>query len=221
MSEPGSEKGKVEMNRALIIVDIQNDFLPGGSLAVGQGDVIIGFVVSLMKRTEHYQLVVATQDWHPPGHGSFASAHPGAQPFDVGELGGAEQVLWPDHCVQGESGARLHPGIGEELIRMTENGQRTLIIKKGQHLEVDSYSAFFDNAREHDTGLHRALQAYDVDTVEIVGLAFDYCVKFTAIDAVSLGYKTSVLLQGTRSVVPSAADATRAELEAAGVTCMP
>lgn len=208
------------MSKALIIVDIQNDFLPGGSLAVSQGDTIIDFVTSLMNKTAHYALVVATQDWHPPGHGSFASAHPGAQPFDVGELGGAEQVLWPDHCVQGKSGARLHPVIGEELIRIAEKGQRTLIIKKGQHLEVDSYSAFFDNAREHDTGLHRALQAYDVDAVEIVGLAFDYCVKFTALDAASLGYQTTVLLQGTRSVDPSTADATSAELEAAGVACI-
>jgi nicotinamidase/pyrazinamidase len=208
------------MNKALIIVDIQNDFLPGGSLAVDQGDAIIGFVASLMTKTDHYQLIVATQDWHPPDHGSFASVHPGAQPFDLGEMGGREQVLWPDHCVQGKSGARLQQEIGEELIRITENGQRTLIIKKGQHGEVDSYSAFFDNAREHDTGLHRALQAYDIDTVEIVGLAFDYCVKFTALDAVSLGYETSVLLEGTRSVDPSKAEATRGELEAAGVSCI-
>jgi nicotinamidase/pyrazinamidase len=173
-----------------------------------------------MTKTDHYQLIVATQDWHPPDHGSFASVHPGAQPFDLGELGGREQVLWPDHCVQGKSGARLQQEIGEELIRITENGQRTLIIKKGQHGEVDSYSAFFDNAREHDTGLHRALQAYDIDTVEIVGLAFDYCVKFTALDAVSLGYETLVLLEGTRSVDPSKAEATRGELEAAGVSCI-
>lgn len=208
------------MNKALIIVDIQNDFLPGGSLAVGDGDAIIGFVISLINDTAHYELIVATQDWHPPDHGSFASAHPGAQPFELGELGAQEQVLWPEHCVQEEAGARLHPEIREALISITEHGQRTVIIKKGQHVDVDSYSAFFDNARKHDTGLHRALQAYEISEVEIVGLAFDYCVKLTALDAASLGYKTSVLLRGTRSVDPAAVDATRAQLQAAGVACL-
>ncbi len=208
------------MGRALIVVDMQNDFLPGGSLAVGDGDVIIDYVVSLMRDTGRYDLVVATQDWHPSNHGSFASSHPGAQPFEVGELGGLEQVLWPDHCVQGESGARLHPEIRETLVTITENGQRSLIIQKGQHVDVDSYSAFFDNARIHDTGLHRALQSYAINAVEIVGLAFDYCVKFTALDAVSMGYGTAVLLQGTRPVDPAAAETIKAELEAAGVDCL-
>ena len=209
------------MSRALIIVDIQNDFLPGGSLAVDGGDAIIDFVIARMNRTAQYELIVATQDWHPAGHGSFASAHDGKNPFDLGELGGQEQVLWPDHCVQGEPGARLHTAVREELIRITESGQRTLIIKKGQHPEVDSYSAFFDNARRHDTGLHRALTAYGIKAVEIVGLAFDYCVKFTALDAASLGYATSVLLEGTRCVDPAAERSTRAELEAAGIACLP
>ncbi len=208
------------MNKALIIVDIQNDFLPGGSLAVGEGDLIIAFVVDLIKGSTPYELVVATQDWHPPDHGSFASAHPGAQAFELGELGGLEQMLWPDHCVQGETGARLHTEIREQLLAITESGQRSLIIQKGQHVDVDSYSAFFDNARKHDTGLHKALQAYEIGGIDIVGLAFDYCVKFTALDAASLGYNTSVLLQGTRSVDPSTADATIAQLEAAGVACL-
>lgn len=207
------------MSTALILVDIQNDFLPGGSLAVGDGDAIIDHVVSLLKDRGRYELIVATQDWHPPNHGSFASSHPGAKPFEVGELGGLEQVLWPDHCVQGESGARLHPEIRAALVSVTESGQRSLIIQKGQHIDVDSYSAFYDNARVHDTGLHRALQSYDIKAVEIVGLAFDYCVKFTALDAASLGYRTSVLLQGTRPVDPAAAETVRAELEAAGVDC--
>lgn len=207
------------MSRALIIVDIQNDFLPGGSLEVGDGDSIIDYVVSRMKEGDRYELVVATQDWHPPGHGSFASAHAGAKPFDVGELGGLEQVLWPDHCVQGSSGARLHHEIRETLITITGNGQRSLIIQKGLHTDVDSYSAFFDNARVHDTGLHKALQSYAVKEVEIVGLAFDFCVKFTALDAASLGYQTAVLLEGTRPVDPAAAETIRAELEAAGIVC--
>jgi len=207
------------MSKALIMVDIQNDFLPGGSLAVGGGDAIIDYVVSLMESTDRYELMVATQDWHPADHGSFASAHPGANPFDLGELSGLEQVLWPDHCVQGASGARLHEVIRTTLIEMTEKGSRSLIIQKGQHVEVDSYSAFFDNGRIHDTGLHKALQSYGITAVEIVGLAFDYCVKFTALDAASLGYQTSVLLQGTRAVDPASFDAIKAELEAAGVVC--
>ncbi|MGI9536480.1 MAG: bifunctional nicotinamidase/pyrazinamidase [Desulfocapsaceae bacterium] len=207
------------MKKALIIVDVQNDFLPNGNLAVGEGDQIIPFVTDLMTRTAHYELIVATQDWHPTDHGSFASTHPGAKSFDVGELGGLEQVFWPDHCVQGEEGARIHRDILHQLIKITETGQRTLIIKKGQHVEVDSYSAFFDNARRHDTGLQRALQSYEIEEIDVVGLAFDYCVKFTALDAASLGYETRVLLQGTRPVNPAAAEATISELETAGVRC--
>ena len=208
------------MKKALLVVDIQHDFLPGGSLAVEDGDLVIPFIAGLMKQKSRYELIVATQDWHPPAHGSFASTYPGAKPFDVGELGGLEQVLWPDHCVQGEDGARLHPDIMNLLVEITEGGQRTLIIKKGQQTDIDSYSAFFDNAHRHDTGMHRALQSYEIAEVEIVGLAFDYCVKFSALDAVSLGYKTTVRLQGTRSVDPTTAEATKAELEAAGVQCL-
>ena len=207
------------MKKALLVVDIQYDFLPGGSLAVENGDAIIPFVVDLLQQKGSYELIVATQDWHPPGHGSFASAHPGAKPFDVGELSGIEQVFWPDHCVQGEEGARVETEVRKLLIEVTERGQRTLIIKKGQHVEVDSYSTFFDNARRHDTGLHKALQSYEIEQVEIVGLAFDYCVKFTALDAVSLGYETTVLLEGTRSVDPATVEATINELTAAGVSC--
>jgi len=208
------------MARALIIVDVQYDFLPGGNLAVAEGEAIIPVVIDLIDSGDKYGLIVATQDWHPADHGSFASAHEGAQPFDLGELNGLEQVFWPDHCVQGEDGARLQETVLEKLVAVTENGVRTLIIKKGQHRDVDSYSAFFDNARKHDTGLHRALQSYEIDEVDIVGLAFDYCVKFTALDAVSLGYKTNVLLNGTRSVDATTADAVSAELEAAGVNCL-
>lgn len=207
------------MKKALLIVDIQYDFLPGGSLAVAEGDEIIPFVIDLIHQEAHYELIVATQDWHPPDHGSFASAHPGGKPFEMGELSGLEQVLWPDHCVQGEEGARVHRDMLHQLIKITETGQRTLIIKKGQQVEVDSYSAFFDNARRHDTGLHRALQSYEIKEIDIVGLAFDYCVKFTALDAASLGYATTVLLQGTRSVDPATVEATIRELESAGVRC--
>ncbi len=207
------------MSRALIVVDVQYDFLPGGSLAVADGEAVIPVVIDLINGGGRYELVVATQDWHPPDHGSFASVHEGVKPFDVGDLNGMEQVFWPDHCVQGEHGARLHETLLETLVSITERGSRTLIIKKGRHQSVDSYSAFFDNAREHDTGLHKALQSYGIDAVDVVGLALDYCVKFTALDAASLGYRTRVLLSGTRAVDPAAADAIVDELEAAGVIC--
>lgn len=207
------------MSRALIIVDVQYDFLPDGSLAVSEGDAVIPVVLDLITTGDRYGLIVATQDWHPADHGSFASVHEGAQPFDLGELNGREQVFWPDHCVQGENGARLHKAVLEKLVSVTENGGRTLIIKKGQYRDVDSYSAFFDNARKNDTGLHKALQSYEIEDVDIVGLAFDYCVKFTALDAASLGYNTRVLLNGTRSVDPTTVESTIGELEAAGVSC--
>ncbi len=207
------------MSRALIIVDIQNDFLPGGALAVADGDAILAFVVRLMRKQDRYELVVATQDWHPQDHGSFSSSHPGRQPFEMGELDGLAQMLWPDHCVAGSDGARLAEEIRQTLVDITRQGQRSLIIQKGHDPRVDSYSAFFDNARRHDTGLHRALQTYDITEVEVVGLAFDYCVKFTALDSASLGYQTSVLLEGTRAVDPASVEQVTAELEAAHVAC--
>jgi nicotinamidase/pyrazinamidase len=207
------------MSRALIIVDVQNDFLPGGALAVADGDAILAFVVRLMREQGRYELIVATQDWHPQGHGSFSSSHPGRQPFELGELDGLAQMLWPDHCIAGSEGARLAEEIRQTLVDITRQGQRSLIIQKGQDPRVDSYSAFFDNARRHDTGLHRALQAYGITEVEVVGLAFDYCVKFTALDSASLGYQTSILLEGTRAVDPASAAQINAELKAAGVVC--
>jgi nicotinamidase/pyrazinamidase len=207
------------MSRALIIVDVQNDFLPGGALAVADGDAILAFVLRLMREQGRYELIVATQDWHPQGHGSFSSSHPGRQPFELGELDGLAQMLWPDHCIAGSEGARLAEEIRQTLVDITRQGQRSLIIQKGQDPRVDSYSAFFDNARRHDTGLHRALQAYGITEVEVVGLAFDYCVKFTALDSASLGYQTSILLEGTRAVDPASAAQINAELKAAGVVC--
>ncbi len=207
------------MSRALIIVDVQNDFLPGGALAVADGDAILAFVLRLMREEGRYELIVATQDWHQQGHGSFSSSHPGRQPFELGELDGLAQMLWPDHCIAGSEGARLAEEIRQTLVDITRQGQRSLIIQKGQDPRVDSYSAFFDNARRHDTGLHRALQAYGITEVEVVGLAFDYCVKFTALDSASLGYQTSILLEGTRAVDPASAAQINAELKAAGVVC--
>ncbi len=207
------------MKRALLVTDIQNDFLPGGTLAVEQGDAILFYVRKVMQRTGDYELVVAVQDWHPPGHGSFASRHAGAEPFRMGELAGLPQMLWPDHCVQGTVGARLEKQIRETLIDITRTGTYSMIIQKGQDPHIDSYSAFYDNARRHDTGLDRALKSYLITDVDIVGLAFDYGVRSTALDAASLGYRTRVLMNGTRAIDMAAYDQVVGELQAAGVHC--
>jgi len=158
--------------RALILVDIQNDFLPGGSLAVPDGDAVVPVANAVKGR---FDLVVATQDWHPAEHGSFASSHPGTKPGETGELVGLPQVFWPDHCVQGSDGARLHRDL--DLHAVT-------IFRKGTDPEIDSYSAFFDNAHRKATGLGDYLNSQGVTDVFILGLATDYCVKFTALDSV-------------------------------------
>lgn len=163
---------------ALIIVDVQNDFLPGGSLEVENGDQVIPIINRLIP---HFDLAVATQDWHPGNHGSFASNN-NAEPFSEGTLNGVDQIYWPDHCVQGSRGAEINNQI--DLNRVSA------IIRKGMDPKVDSYSGFFDNKRQHRTGLNGYLKEHDVDTVHVVGLAADVCVHFTAMDALDLGYKT-------------------------------
>jgi nicotinamidase/pyrazinamidase len=208
------------MKQALLLADIQNDFLPGGSLAVPDGDQVLGVVEKLLQPGNHYDLIVVIQDWHPEGHGSFASAHPGADPFQTGELAGLEQVFWPDHCVQQSAGARLDEKIRDTVTSLAKRGQKTLVVKKGQDPEVDSYSGFFDNARRRDTGLSRALLAHGIEKVDIVGLAFDYCVKATALDSASLGFRTRILLDGTRAIDPSQSSHHIEELEKAGVQCL-
>ncbi|PQO41193.1 bifunctional nicotinamidase/pyrazinamidase [Blastopirellula marina] len=174
---------------ALLLIDLQNDFLPGGALAVGEGDQVIPVANRLLPA---YPLVVATQDWHPAGHRSFASQHAGKSIGDVIELDGLPQVLWPDHCIQGTWGAQFAPGL--------DMGGVDHIVQKGTDPQIDSYSGFFDNARRKRTGLEDYLQREGVDEVHIVGLATDYCVKFTALDAVGLGFKTKVILEGVRGV---------------------
>jgi nicotinamidase/pyrazinamidase len=208
------------MKRALLVVDLQNDFLPGGALAVPEGNTILPFVAELLRTGKNYDLIVVTQDWHPPGHGSFASSHDGTEPFQLGELSGLPQMLWPDHCVEETKGAQLSLEIEKAVEAIGMAGRSVLTVKKGQHRDVDSYSAFFDNARLHDTGLQSALMERGISDVDVVGLALDYCVKATAIDAASLGFKTRVLLQGTRPVDPSAEAAVVAELAAEGVVCV-
>ncbi len=197
---------------ALIIVDIQNDFLPGGALAVPHGDEIIPIVNRLQDK---FDLVVATQDWHPARHGSFASSHPGKKPGEVIMLNGQEQILWPDHCVQGTHGAEFAGGLDTSRIAR--------IIRKGTDSGIDSYSGFFDNGRKKDTGLDEYLKRKEVDTVYIAGLATDYCVKYTALDAVALGYRTFVIADATRAVNLHPRDFDRAleEMKAAGVKIVP
>ncbi len=194
--------------RALIIVDIQNDFLPGGSLAVPKGNEVIP-VANRVQAS--FELVVATQDWHPRNHGSFASNHPGKKPGDLGELSGLPQVFWPDHCVQGSPGARL----ASEL----DDGRVEAIFRKGTDPAIDSYSGFFDNGHRKSTGLGDYLKGRDAREVYIMGLATDYCVKFTALDARSLGFATTFIGDGSRGVELKPGDVAKAvaEMKAAGV----
>lgn len=177
------------MKRALIIVDMQYDFMPGGALAVPEGDYLVPIINELQTA---YPCVVATQDWHPADHGSFAGNHRHGQVGAVIDLHGLVQVLWPDHCLQGSPGARLHADLCLDRV--------AAIFRKGMDPAVDSYSAFFDNGHRHDTGLAGYLRAVGVDAVDVCGLAADYCVRFTALDAIAAGFRTRVMAAATRGV---------------------
>ncbi|HZX95056.1 MAG TPA: bifunctional nicotinamidase/pyrazinamidase [Myxococcales bacterium] len=194
--------------RALILVDIQNDFLPGGALAVPRGDEVVAVA---NRAQEKFRLVAATQDWHPKGHGSFASQYPGRAPGEQWHLAGLPQVLWPDHCVQGSRGAAFAPGL--------EMNRVEAIFRKGTDPAIDSYSGFFDNGHRKSTGLGDWLRGRGVTEVHVLGLATDYCVKFTALDARGLDFRTFVWLDGSRGVELREGDVDRAvaELRAAGV----
>jgi len=197
---------------ALILVDIQFDFLPGGSLAVADGDRILQPVRELMER-DLFGLYVATQDWHPAGHASFARSHSGHSPLDVISLHGHDQILWPDHCVQGTAGAELHPALPWNMV--------SAIIRKGTELDTDSYSGFRNNwnaaGERPATGLAGYLREREVREVFVCGLARDFCVKWTAEDAVSEGFEATVLYDLARPVDPGADSRVRADLERAGV----
>jgi len=175
--------------KALIVVDIQNDFLAGGALEVKDGNQIIPTVNLLMHK---FDLVVATQDWHPADHGSFASNHKGMAPGDEIELYGLNQILWPNHCIQDTCGA--------EFSKELEISHFNKVIQKGTDILIDSYSGFFDNGKKKDTGLNDYLKSQKVEIVFIVGLATDFCVKYTAIDAAELGYRTFIIPDATRAV---------------------
>ncbi|HEX8524671.1 MAG TPA: bifunctional nicotinamidase/pyrazinamidase [Tepidisphaeraceae bacterium] len=194
--------------RALIVVDLQNDFVPGGALAVREGDLVVPVVNRLM---DQFELVVATQDWHPDDHGSFAASHSGKKPGDVIELAGLRQILWPVHCVQNTAGAEFVAGLKRERIER--------VFQKGVDPHIDSYSGFFDNGHKRGTGLAEYLESRQVDRVYIAGIATDYCVKFTALDARQLGLETVLVVDACRGVDVQAGDSARAvdEMRAAGV----
>jgi len=173
----------------LVLVDIQNDFLPGGALAVPDGDAVIPVANKLQGA---FPLVIATQDWHPANHGSFAASHPGKKVFEQIDLNGLPQTLWPVHCVQGTRGAELAMGLNRDRI--------TSIFQKGTDAGIDSYSGLFDNGHRKSTGLGEWLEAQRVTEVFVCGLATDYCVKFTALDAARLGFKTHLIEDASRGV---------------------
>ena len=175
-------------NEALIVIDVQNDFCPGGALAVAGGDEIVPLVNGMLAE---YEVRVLTQDWHPADHLSFASQHEGA-PFSVTEMPYGPQVLWPDHCIQGTAGAAFHPGLATD--------PADLVIRKGFRREIDSYSAFFENDQTTPTGLEGYLRSRGVDTVTLVGLATDFCVNFSAVDAAKLGFTTRVIESACRAI---------------------
>ena len=193
--------------KALLIIDVQNDFCPGGSLAVREGDQIVSGINRLMPQ---FDLVVASQDWHPENHGSFAVNHE-KTPGEVIELNGLTQILWPKHCVQGSAGAEFHADLNTDEI--------DAVFTKGENPLIDSYSAFYDNGHLNKTGLDDYLKSKQVTELFLCGLATDYCVKFTALDAAGLGYKTSLLLDLCRGVELNAGDIQNAleEMKTAGV----
>ena len=195
------------MTQALIVIDVQNDFCPGGALAVPGGDEIVRLINQM---ADEFETVILTQDWHPAGHSSFASQHEGKAPFDLVEMNYGAQVLWPDHCVQGSAGAAFHPDL--------QTGA-DLIIRKGFRREIDSYSAFFENDRSTPTGLEGYLRNRGIEELVMVGLATDFCVQYSAVDAARLGFAVTIRQEACRGIdldgsMAAALDAMRA----AGVT---
>jgi nicotinamidase-related amidase len=195
------------VNTVLVIVDVQNDFCTGGPLAVPEAEAILPVVNGLMRK---FRSVILTQDWHPTGHVSFASSHPGHPAFGRIMLPSGEQVLWPDHCVQETPGAAFHPAL--------EIPAHATVVRKGIHRHIDSYSAFYENDRRTPAGLGARLREANVDEIVMVGLATDYCVLHTALDARALGYEVTVVESGCRGIDldGSVADAWK-HMETAGV----
>ena len=193
---------------ALVVIDVQNDFCPGGALAVADGDAVVPACNALIRRFEH---VVLTQDWHPPGHRSFASAHPGRSPFETIELDYGAQTLWPDHCVQGTAGAALHAGL--------DATRAELLVRKGFRPAIDSYSAFYENDRASPTGLAGYLRERGFMRVFLCGLATDYCVAWSALDARRLHFDAVVVLDACRAIdLGGSLERALASMRAAGVS---
>lgn len=176
------------MSHALIVIDVQNDFCPGGALAVPDGDAVVPVINAMMPR---FDAVILTQDWHPAGHGSFAASHPGKAPYDMTEMPYGAQVLWPEHCVQNSAGAKFHPDLRSD---------GDLILRKGFRPQIDSYSAFFENDRTTATGLDGYLRNREITHLTLAGLATDFCVHYSAVDAARLGYTVSVALEACRAI---------------------
>jgi nicotinamidase/pyrazinamidase len=195
--------------KALLLIDLQNDFVPGGALPVPGGDKVVTFANRLMTA---FDIVVATQDWHPSNHGSFASNHSGKKPGDIINLFGIEQVLWPDHCVQNTFGA--------DFVSTLDVSDIDIVFKKGTDQKIDSYSGFFDNGHKKDTGLDDFLKQKKVTEIFVMGIATDYCVKFTCLDALKLGYKTYLIKDACRGVELNKGDIERAlkEIEQSGAS---
>lgn len=195
---------------ALVVVDVQNDFCPGGSLAVPGGDEVVPVINALARRFQH---VILTQDWHPPDHLSFASSHAGKKPFETVPFPYGPQVLWPDHCVQGTRGAAFH---GDLAIP-----HAALVLRKGMRREVDSYSAFFENDRKTPTGLAGYLRERGLERVFLAGLAFDFCVRFSAEDAQRIGFQAFVIEDACRAIdVGGSAEETRKSFAAGNISCL-
>jgi len=196
---------------ALIIVDLQNDFLPGGALPVPHGDEVVPIANELQSR---FDVVVATKDWHPPDHGSFAANHPGKKPGDRIILDGIEQILWPVHCVQNTHGAQFAPAF--DTSRIAD------VFHKGIERNIDSYSTFFDNAHRRHTGLAHYLRKRSIQDIYLMGLALDYCVKYSVLDARQLGLNTHVILDGCRGIELARGDIGRAidEMKRAGAVLL-
>ena len=191
----------------LLVVDVQNDFCPGGSLAVAAGNDVVAVINGLMAR---FDTVIGTQDWHPAGHLSFASAHPGRNPMDMVQVDYGDQILWPDHCVQGSQGAEFHPGLDVDRFEM--------IIRKGFRREIDSYSAFFENDRATATGLSGYLKSRGLERVFVCGIAGDVCVYYSALDARAQGFETTFIEDASADVDhEGSAATTRADLKDKGI----
>lgn len=196
------------LTEALIVIDVQRDFCPGGALAVVGGDAIVPGITAL---TGDFATVVLTQDWHPAGHSSFASTHPGAAPYSRVTMPYGPQTLWPDHCIQGSAGAGFHPALGTD--------PATLVIRKGMNPAIDSYSAFFENDHVTPTGLEGFLRTRGITTLTLCGLATDYCVNYSAVDAARLGFAVTVRMDLSRAIdLGGSLSAAEAGMRAAGVT---